>query len=104
MSGEQLRVKLGTRITARSAFHNGDTDQAEDPATAELRINPPNGPTFSVASTDPDVEHPSVGEFVYHHLPTVPGRWIYAWVGISPPSGVNAVDEQQVYVEGRAVD
>jgi hypothetical protein len=98
-------IKQGTRLVATSAFRRAGGG-AEDPTTAELRINPPpdGGSNISIPATDPTVVHVSPGVYEYAHIPNYPGRWVYAWVGTSPITGVNAVDEAQVIVERRAVD
>jgi hypothetical protein len=106
VSDESLRIKQGTRLVLSSAFKTG-ANIADDPTTVELRINPPpgGGGNIMIPASDPDIDHVGPGVFEYAHLPNVPGRWIYAWVGVSAlPDGINAVDEQQVIVERRAVD
>jgi len=74
-----MPFEIGSDIELAARFE--EYDQLIDPTTVTVRIREPDGTETSyVYNTDDEVERESIGEYVFHLLPTVSGSYFYRWI------------------------
>jgi|SRR5580704_10205922 hypothetical protein len=70
-------TNISIQLTA--AFTDDITGVLTDPVKVTLRVMDPTGASVLYGPTS--VNHPSVGNFNFRIIPTIPGTWRWRWEG-----------------------